>query len=221
MTSFLRKNQFTLLTANIILIYLVGISGILFSNNNEERLAFMLLTPANLLMNVLMLLTFHKIWNKNFVLSSIFIGIAGFIIEVLGVKTGCIFGDYHYGNSLGYKILDVPVMMAVNWFLLIYATAAMLADIKDDLLFSITGAAIITLLDVLIEPLCAYLHFWFWRGNVPFQNFVAWFIISFVLFYFFRKANGKLTNRYGIVVILIQFIFFGIINIQKQFFITH
>jgi putative membrane protein len=217
MISFLKKNKFTLLTANIILIYLVGISGILLSKNEVERISFMQLTPLNLMMNILMLFSFHNNWNQKFVLSSIFIGIAGFFIEVLGVKTGYIFGSYNYGDSLGLKILEVPVIMALNWLLLIYATATMLSTIKNDILFSIAGATIITLLDVLIEPLCAYLHFWFWEGNVPFQNFVAWFVISCLLFYFFRKVNKNISNPYAVIIISTQFLFFGILNIYKHF----
>ena len=33
----------------------------------------------------------------------------GFVIEVIGVKTGYVFGSYSYGDSLGFKILEVPV----------------------------------------------------------------------------------------------------------------
>ncbi len=218
MISFLKKNHFNLLTANIFLIYIVGICGIFLSENNEERFIFMQLTPLNLIINSIMLLSFHKNWNQKFLLSSLIIAIGGFIIEVIGVKTGYIFGNYTYGKSLGYKIFEVPLLMALNWFLLIYATATMLSKIDNDLLFSIAGAAIITILDTLIEPLCGYLHFWNWQSDVPFRNFIAWFVISFILFYFFRKINKNISNPYGVIVLLTQFMFFGILNIYKHLY---
>ena len=195
--------------------YAVGLVGILTSKDEVSQLFFLSLTPLNLIVNILMLLSFHKSWNLTFVLSTIFIALAGFFIEVIGVKTGAIFGNYFYGNSLGFKILEVPIMMALNWLLLIYCTATILYKVKNIFVFALIGASIITLLDTLIEPLCSQLHFWFWQGNVPMQNFVAWFVISFLLFLFYRKTNGNISNRYAFVVLALQFLFFGILNLFR------
>src|SRR6187402_1961516 len=108
MISSIKNNLFTLLTANIILMYAVGLIGIT-TNYELGKLFILSLTPLNLIVNIAMLLYFHKDWNRNFIISAIVIAIAGFAIEVIGVKTGAVFGNYFYGKSLGFKILEVPV----------------------------------------------------------------------------------------------------------------
>ncbi|MBK9792799.1 MAG: carotenoid biosynthesis protein [Sphingobacteriales bacterium] len=71
-----------------------------------------------------------------------------------------------------------------------------------------------TLLDVFIEPVAIRLDFWQWQNNViPFQNYVAWYLISFLLFLFFRRVNGAIQNRIAIIVLAIQFLFFAILNL--------
>lgn len=198
--------------------YAVGLIGIFISKDINAQLFFLSLTPLNLVVNIIMLMFFHNKWTTKFVLSSVFIGLLGYFIEVIGVKTGCIFGNYYYNESLGFKILDVPIMMTLNWFLLIYCAATLLHKIENIFIFSLLGAGIITLLDTLIEPLCSNLHFWAWEtinSTAPLQNYIAWFIVSFFMFIFFRKVNGNISNRYSFIILLLQFLFFGILNLYR------
>jgi uncharacterized membrane protein len=48
-----------------------------------------------------------------------------------------------------------------------------------------------TVFDIFMEPVATKLHYWFWlesTGNsfivAPFQNYAAWFVISYVLAWF-------------------------------------
>jgi putative membrane protein len=71
-----------------------------------------------------------------------------------------------------------------------------------------------TSLDFLIEPIAIKLDFWQWQNNtVPLQNYLAWFILSFILFYIFRLTNGIIENRFSKIILIIQFVFFGMLNI--------
>ena len=71
-----------------------------------------------------------------------------------------------------------------------------------------------TFLDIFIEPIAIKLDFWQWQNSIiPMQNYVAWFIISFFLFLFFRKVNKNLSNRFSTIVLAIQFLFFTILNL--------
>jgi len=58
----------------------------------------------------------------DFYISLIAVSIIGFLIEVIGVKTGYIFGRYYYGQSLGYHLLSVPLLIGLNWGVLLYST---------------------------------------------------------------------------------------------------
>ena len=46
----------------------------------------------------------------------------GFGVEVIGVETGLLFGDYEYGSGLGPKVLKVPMLMGVLWWILLLGT---------------------------------------------------------------------------------------------------
>lgn len=213
MNSFIRNNKFSLAVFNLTVIYLVGISGICFTNAVQQQL-FLKLTPINLMVTTAMLLFFHQRWNKTFLLSAIVIAGTGFFVEVAGVHTGLIFGTYYYGANLGFKWFDVPLIIGVNWFLLVYSIAAVFYKVRNNMLFATLSAGVMTLLDVLIEPVAIKLDFWHWQEEViPLQNFAAWFMISFILFYFFRKMNGRVQNKFALVILIIQYLFFGILNL--------
>jgi putative membrane protein len=40
-------------------------------------------------------------------------------LEVVGVKTGLIFGEYKYGSTLGIKLFEVPLIIGFNWVFVI------------------------------------------------------------------------------------------------------
>ena len=41
------------------------------------------------------------------------------LTEAIGVNTGLLFGTYEYGANLGFKIFGVPLIIGVNWTVLI------------------------------------------------------------------------------------------------------
>lgn len=209
----MRNKWFYIHCLNLIIIYTVGVCGIAFTNSEQQQL-FLLLTPLNLIVTTFITLLFHNNWNKSFVVSGIMVLLFGFFVEVIGVKTGAIFGTYWYGKTLGLKLLEVPIMIGVNWFLLMYLISAVFNKIRNTILFSGLAAAVMTLLDVFIEPVAIKLDFWQWQNNIiPLQNYIAWYLISFLLFLFFRRVNVNTQNRIAIVVLAIQFLFFALLNL--------
>lgn len=213
MNLFLKNNRYNLFVLNIIIIYIVGVCGICCTSQ-QQQLLFLKLTPVNLIVTTLFLFLFHENWNAKFLFTSLLIFLFGFFIEVIGVKTHMIFGSYNYGNTLGIQILNVPIIMGFNWLLLVYCIATSLHNIKNIFLYSFSAALVMTALDILIEPMAMKLDFWQWKNNaVPLQNYLAWFILSFILFFIFRKLNGRIENKFAKVVLLIQFLFFGILNL--------
>ena len=198
---------------NLIIIYIVGVCGIVLTNPAQQQL-FLQITPLNLIVTTFFTLLFHQKWNSTFISSGLIVLLFGFFVDVIGVKTGVIFGTYWYGKTLGFKLLEVPVLIGANWFLLVYLISAVFNNIKNIFLFAGISAAVMTLLDVFIEPVAIKLDFWQWQNNViPLQNYIAWYLISFLLFLFFRKVNGNTQNRIAIIVLAIQFLFFAVLNL--------
>lgn len=195
------------------ILYIVGVFGILIPIHEQ----FILLTPLNLLTSLGLVLIFHKNWTTSM---TIFVAIAfsiGFGIEILGVQTGLVFGEYSYGKVLGPKLLGTPFMIGVNWIMLTYCSAITIQTVFPKLskvIKAILGAATLVLLDFLIEPIAIQYDFWSWGGvDIPIQNYIAWFIISFGLSFIFYQIVGGQSNKVAIALLILQFAFFGILNI--------
>jgi putative membrane protein len=117
----------------------------------------------------------------------------GFVAELLGVNFGLIFGNYHYGNNLGWKIAGVPVMIGINWIILVYASSGISKWVTHHRwLSSILAASLMVLLDVPMEFAAPKFDFWaFAYLKVPVQNYVGWFAVSLLIHYFFQPLFQK------------------------------
>jgi len=102
-----------------IIIYLVGILGFVVP---QLRNYVVPLTPITILASLIIALAFEKTLNLKSLLAFVIIGISGFFVEYIGVKTGEIFGTYTYGKTLGLRWDGVPYMIGVNWLAIIYFT---------------------------------------------------------------------------------------------------
>lgn len=49
-----------------------------------------------------------------------FTAVVSYALEETGVRTGLIYGHYHYSDMLGAKLGDVPVLIPLAWFMMIY-----------------------------------------------------------------------------------------------------
>jgi uncharacterized membrane protein len=210
----------------IILMYLAGTIGLLVPYTQPY---FKLASAFNLWVSLILLLLFHKDFNKSFIFTSIFILLLGFFVEVLGVQTGVIFGKYYYGQTLGIKLFEVPLVIGANWLLLVYCSAmsvqSVFLKIKNQSFFtsvfvqSLASAGLMVLLDLLIEPVAIRLDFWHWQNEqIPIQNFQAWFLIAFVLNYIFLKAKFLKANFLAVLLLALQFFFFISLTLFYHFF---
>ena len=196
----------------IVLFHIVGLTGFLIPALNP---IFIKMVPFHLLLMLGLLLYAHPKFNMHFWLFVLITFLAGFIIEVLGVHTGYIFGSYQYGRTLGFKIAEVPVLIGVNWVLLIYCTGITIEklNLKSHILKSIIGAFLLVLLDFLIEPVAIKFDYWSWTGaNIPVQNYVAWFTFSFIMLLFFNSRQFQKQNTAALALLISQFVFFAALN---------
>ena len=199
--------------AIIWLFHVSGILGIIYGNSEW----FISATPLILSINFALLLincNGHK-WFFHMVILGF---LTGMITEILGVQRGWIFGDYKYGNALGYKILGVPMLIGVNWALLTIITAAIAQQFYENLFMRIViGVCLMIFLDLLIEPIAPVLDFWaFEGGNAPLQNYIGWTAVAIFLqsiFHYFRiEVKGWFPNQ----LYILQIIFFSVLLIKQN-----
>ena len=106
----------------IIVFFIVGILGVAAP---VSRNLFIALIPLALFLSIIVLVPFHQSEiRKKEVLVFLSILLISYLTEAVGVNYDFIFGDYEYGNGLGIKILGTPLLIGVNWVLLVYCTAA-------------------------------------------------------------------------------------------------
>ena len=196
----------------LFVIYFVGLTGISLPS---MRSVFVSLTPYTLLISILILLAFHWKWDLRFIAAIVLIALAGLGVEVLGVQTGLIFGEYSYGPVLGVKIGEVPLMIALNWVLLIYCSYFLAGKLFRAALPKIAlAAALMVGMDVLMEPVAIDLNMWNWEVEIPpLQNYAAWFFISFLFAGFFHVMKVKILNPLAGYLFLFLVMFFGILNL--------
>ncbi len=197
---FIKKN----IPAFIILVFhVVGFVGFLVNPSY-----FRTLSPVNLMLSagLVFLMSNQNKWQ--FWVSIIGVCVAGFFIEVIGVKTGLIFGSYYYGNSLGFRLFSVPILIGINWAMLLYATSLFVIS-KNKIVNALIGAALMVALDVLLEQSAAKLDFWYWKNAIiPLQNYIAWFLISFGLNLLTQKYLNTKPNNTAKAFYIFQLVFF-------------
>ena len=201
---------------HITVFHLIGIAGL---SINITRPWFEPVTPFVLLVNMALLLAFHSPWSAKHILLFIFIAFAGYFVEVAGVLTANIFGEYHYGDILGIRIFETPLIIGINWLMLIYFVY--FTGKKTGLaswLQVAAGAGLMVIYDLILEPVAIRMDMWRWpEGAVPFQNYIAWFTISAVFLSLLHGFRLEIRNKLALGLFFIQAGFILSLNIIYRF----
>lgn len=208
-----KKNKNTR-TGIIILaiLHAVGVAGFAIPSLTP---LFKQLVPYHLLLCWVALLFFHSPQKTIFYVGMLAIMFAGWGIEWVGVQTGKIFGSYHYGPTLGFKADGVPLLIGVNWFILLYCSFTLAQQITklNWLQYALT-ATFMVLMDVLIEPVAVRYDYWQWHTlHIPLQNYIAWGIVSLLMAMGWGSLKMKQQNGIAIPLYFIQLCFFMLLNI--------
>lgn len=194
----------------LILVYISGSVGFVVNPS-----FFSPFTPYTLLLTCFVFLIHSPLADKKFIVAFFSIAFLGFIIEVVGVKTGLIFGKYSYGNGLGYKFLNVPLVISINWAMLICAGIKVVSRIfKNKTTVLAVAALLVTGIDLLIEQVAPKLDFWQFEGGLPdLQNYLSWIGVAFFTSYFFYPTIIKGNRTVSLIILILQVIFFTFLYI--------
>ena len=196
----------------LFLFYSVGIIGIYISEFRNQIVA---LTPLNLLITAVLLIWGNGVYNSKLIYAVCITILLGYVVEVLGVASGILFGEYQYGQTLGWKLMDVPIIMGVNWLILSFSSLGIIGKITSNSFLKVIMASLImVVLDVLIEPIAIKLDFWTWADvNVPVQNYIMWFFSALIINSIIQRLVKEIHFQTSLFVFSAQICFFIFLNI--------
>ncbi|MEO6404076.1 MAG: carotenoid biosynthesis protein [Ferruginibacter sp.] len=219
-----RKKE-NIATAIAILFHVIGLTGMLFFDTSF----FASVSWLNMLLMLGLIIYTQQKVTAGFIFFFITCYFVGIAVEIAGTSTGAFFGDYHYTSVLGYPVLKVPIIIGVNWFIVMYCASVSMYMLSNNLQKEINSvsprwlkataiicdtALLAVIFDWLMEPAAIKLGFWKWMGDgtVPVFNYVSWLVVSALLAVFFYFIPFQKQNKFAVNLLLIQAMFFLLIR---------
>jgi putative membrane protein len=197
--------------------YLVGLTIFIIPFTRE---LFIFLTPLSLIFVFAALMYNHSKWDLKFFLFSVFVYLSSFVIEAIGVNSGVIFGEYIYLQGLGPKIMGTPLIIGINWLILVYCSRGVVLYIEDRYKLNISiskfwtviiSSSLMVCYDIVLEIVAPIMKMWRFNDlTPPIQNYISWFIISIVFHSIFVNITDKkhIIYKESSYLFFIQILFF-------------
>jgi len=198
------------------LFFLIGLIGIAIPWSREF---FMALLPLSYLFSLMILLIMDRSELKKVIPFFVVAFCVIFLVEAFAISSGKIFGEFAFGKSLGPKLLETPLLIGVNWLILLYcATIIASGFTKNRYFISFLVAVLMVIFDFILERPAGYLDMWEWSGKfIPMQNFLAWFGISWVMGGALQLLKPKMENKVAGTLFGAQMLLFFLLNIIFYF----
>lgn len=150
--------------------------------------------------SVITFLYLYKLFNKKKVIVlSLIIIVFSFFIELTGILTSFPFGNYYYTEKLPPLIFGkVPVVISFCWYVISVNSYLFISKFLSDkfhyYIVIIISSFLILIIDILLEPFASLKNgYWIWENNqIPFSNYITWFLIGFLFTLLIYKFNIKL-----------------------------
>ncbi len=121
-----------------------------------------------------------------------YLGIAlsfGFLIELMGLKTGWPFGTYKYDPSLGPQLFDVPLVVPFAWAMIAHPILCAARRVAGNWIFLYGGFGLMAY-DLFLDPQMVTAGRWTWEvtgshvpftPEVPLSNAFGWLLSGMAL----------------------------------------
>jgi len=154
--------------------------------------------------------------------------IVSYLLEEIGVRTGMVFGHYHYSDMLGARLGHVPVLIPLAWFMMIYPSwtvaCALLSGINTRTIPGLTclaaiAACVMTGWDAVMDPGMSAEGNWIWENGgayfgVPRHNYFGWLLTTFIVYWLagwlWRNRPQVSATRIFAALPVIVYAFFAI-----------
>lgn len=115
----------------------------------------------------------------------------GLLAESLGTSTGLPFGQYDYADSLGWKLLSVPVVIPLAWAMMAYPCLLVGQRLtRSRLGAAAVGGLALAAWDLFLDPQMVEAGHWTWRDvqlalpgapGIPVSNYLGWLLVAVLM----------------------------------------
>tara|TARA_B110000116_G_scaffold166552_1_gene143969 strand:+ start:407 stop:1039 length:633 start_codon:yes stop_codon:yes gene_type:complete len=202
----MKKNRFAIA---VFLMLFFNVTGSIALFIPALETTVLTLTPFNLLVTFFLFYWANNDFSINLIRTVIVVFFIGLFIEILGVNFKVIFGEYTYGETLGFKILKTPIIIGLNWLSLSLACFGIASYIFKPKYLVVLGASfLMVFVDYIIEPIAMVLDFWHWKDDtVPVQNYVSWFLVSIIIQFIIFQSKVRLNFKICFALLFSQVLF--------------
>ena len=153
----------------------------------------------NIFLSAMLVLFSEKIQLKSLLVFGV-IFLSGYLIELIGVQTGLLFGSYVYLDAMGPLIFGTPIIIGATWYAVVVGAVSIIRPLKLNIFWKAVMSGILaTVMDLLIEQVAMNYGLWQWEGDtVPLYNYICWFLFGslFAFIYLKSTVNQNQTARY-------------------------
>ena len=115
--------------------------------------------------------------------------ILALVAEVIGTHSGIPFGDYSYSDRIGMKVFDVPLLIPLAWFMMMYPSLLFAQFATNRKWLQVTIASwLMATWDLYLDPQMVNEGYWTWFNNgvittdIPLTNFFGWLVTSATIY---------------------------------------
>ena len=177
---------------------------------------------------------FHAYYSYGTKYVSLYIPITaafGFFVEALNVATGWPFGEIQFSDSLGLKLMGVPIFVIVGWLMISHPLLLLARQISKHWIF-IFGGAGLAAWDLFLDPAMVKYGYWSWapfskalpfEPTIPLSNTFGWLLSGMALMAILHATLPKERRKQGVdfklVVLLLTWIWIS--RVFSNLFIFH
>ncbi|MFY9332165.1 MAG: carotenoid biosynthesis protein [Candidatus Nanopelagicales bacterium] len=151
----------------------------------------------------------------------------GLIAEAVGTASGFPFGAYDYADSLGLKVLGVPIVIPLAWAMMAYpALLATRALVSSRLAVALIGAWLLMSWDFFLDPQMVSEGHWSWENSnpslpgidgIPITNFLGWFLTAFIMMWLLSLLPQHRSDD-GVPTLMLLWVFGSNVMANLVFF---
>ncbi len=163
-----------------------------------------------------------------------------YAMEEIGIRTGWVFGAYHYSDLLGPKLGHVPVLIPLGWFMMIYPSwmvaRALLQGMDTQsplgvVLQASVAALTMTGWDVVMDPgMSTVGQNWVWEHGgsfygVPRHNYLGWLLTTFLVYliaaYVWKPTDrSEVKDRWFLLLPIFVYVLFTVRYLADNSFVA-